>query len=113
MARRVLGLFLCGLLLSAASFDFLADASQKNAAAMFEFETSWIAPEVLDDSTEGRLPSHTVAWSRREKIVAQWIPDTTPRRIKFSPAAIRNSGGIANFRQTFQDLFHFQEVCRI
>lgn len=113
MARRVLGVLLCGLLLSAANFDFLAEASQKNVAPILEFETSLISPDVLDDSTEGRLPSRTVAWSRREKIVAQWILDTTPCRIKFAPVAIRNSDGIGNFRQTFQDLFRFQEVCRI
>ncbi len=113
MARRVLAALLCALLLSAASFDFFAEASQKSFSAILEFETSFISLDSLDDATDGGFPTRTVAWSPREKIIAKLMLDTTARRIKFAPAAMADCVGTANSRQTFQDLFRFQEVYRI
>jgi hypothetical protein len=113
MGTRVLATLLCALLLSAASFDFFAEASQKRFSAIFEFETSFISLDSLDDATEGGFPGRTVAWSPREKIIAKLMLGTTPRRIKFVPAAMADCVGIASSRQTFQDLLRFQEVYRI
>ena len=113
MPRRVFGALLCALLLSAASFDFFAEASQKSFSSIFEFETSYISLDSLDDAAEGGLPGRTVAWSPRERIIAKLMLGTAPRRIKFVPGAMTDCVAPASSRQAFQDLSRFQEVCRI
>jgi hypothetical protein len=113
MAGRLLGALLCAFLLCAASFDVYAAAAQKNFSAILEFETSFTSLDSLDDFNEGGFPGRTVDWSSRAKSVAKWMLGSIPRRSKLAPPTIALCKQASHSRQAFQDLYRFQEVCRI
>src|SRR5512135_2313603 len=113
MTRRLLGVILCVLLLSAATFDTYAETVQSSFSAIFEFETSFISLDSLDDFSDSTFPGRTMEWSPREKVNAKLMLATTPRKIRFSPARAESCEVGANSRQAFLDLFRFQEVYRI
>ncbi len=113
MVRRFLGALMCALLLGAATFDTFAETAQGSFAAVFEFETSFISRDSLDDSGDNGFPSRSINWSPRQKVIAKLMLDTTQRTIRFAPAKMADCDGVASSRQIFRDLFRFKEVYRI
>ena len=113
MTRRLLGALICALLLSAATFDAYSEAAQTTFSTIFEFETSFISLDSLDDFGDSSFPGRSLDWSPREKVVAKLMLGTALRRIKLAPAAVPDGENVVHSRETFRDLFRFQEVYRI
>jgi hypothetical protein len=113
MSRRLVGVFVCLLLIAAASLDTYAGVAHKKIIIPLEIETSYFSLDTLDDFGDAAQPARSINWSAREKVSGKLILGAKVRRVRFTPPPVLLYERPSQARSLTQDIFRLMEVFRI
>jgi hypothetical protein len=113
MVRRLIGVFLCFAIISAAVSSVYAEAAKQEVSFELRFETSFVSLDPLDDSSEAPYPEGIVSTSPRGNGVIKQMPGYTVRKLRFIPPTLVFFERPAHSGLMSQDLFRYEKVYRI
>jgi hypothetical protein len=113
MSRRLVGVFVCLLLVVLSTVDTYGRVAHKKISFPLEIETSYFSLDLLDDFGDATQPGLTINWSAREKVTGKLILGMKVRRVILAPPPLVLYELPAQSRLLIHDIFRFQEVFRI
>ena len=113
MVRRLLGLLLSVLVLSAATSEFY-NVSDKNVLPIsLRFEASYVGLDPGDDLGDTPYPDGIFGWSPRGNAIIKLMLSESVRTFRFLPPTPVIVERPTRSRLSNQDLFRLEEVYRI
>ena len=113
MVRRVLGILLCLLMISAATSELYGQAVKKVFPIELRFEASYFTLDPVDDLNDTPYPDGIASWSPRGNTIIKLMLSASVRKFRFLPPTTVLVERPARSRLTSQDLFRLEEVYRI